>query len=89
MVLLGETHDNAAHHRWQLHTIAGLHALRPDLALGFEMFPRRIQPVLERWTNGALSEAAFLAEVEWERVWVSTRRSICRCSISPARTGCR
>ena len=69
VVLLGETHDNAEHHRWQLHTIAGLHALRPDLALGFEMFPRRVQPVLERWTNGELSEAAFLTQVEWQRVW--------------------
>lgn len=69
VVLLGETHDDAEHHRWQLHTIAGLHALRPGLALGFEMFPRRTQPVLARWTSGALTEAAFLAEVEWERVW--------------------
>ena len=69
VVLLGEAHDAAEHHRWQLHTIAGLHALRPDLALGFEMFPRQVQPVLVRWTNGELTEAAFLAEVEWERVW--------------------
>ena len=69
VVLLGETHDNAEHHRWQLHTIAGLHALRPDLALGFEMFPRKAQPVLDRWTNGALTEAAFLTQVEWQRVW--------------------
>jgi uncharacterized iron-regulated protein len=69
VVLLGETHDAAEHHRWQLHTIAGLYAFRPDLALGFEMFPRRVQPVLDRWTNGELTEAAFLVEVEWERVW--------------------
>ena len=69
VVLLGEAHDDAEHHRWQLHTVAGLHALRPDLALGFEMFSRRLQPGLDRWTNGELSEAAFLAEVEWERVW--------------------
>ena len=69
VVLLGETHTATEHHRWQLHTIAGLYALRPDLALGFEMFPRQVQPVLARWTNGELTEAAFLAEVEWERVW--------------------
>jgi len=69
VVLLGETHDAAEHHRWQLHTIAGLHALRPNLALGFEMFPRQVQPALARWTNGELTEAAFLAEVEWGRVW--------------------
>ena len=25
--------------------------------------------MLDRWTNGELSEAAFLTQVEWERVW--------------------
>jgi uncharacterized iron-regulated protein len=33
VVLLGETHDDPEHHRWQLHTIIALHALRPDMAL--------------------------------------------------------
>ena len=29
-VLLGEMHDNAEHHRWQLQTLAALHVARPD-----------------------------------------------------------
>jgi uncharacterized iron-regulated protein len=41
VVLLGETHDQAEHHRWQLNTIAELFSHRPDMVLGFEMFPRR------------------------------------------------
>ena len=69
VVLLGETHDNPEHHRWQLHTIAGLYALRSDLVLGFEMFPRRVQGVLDRWVAGELSEAELLRQSEWERVW--------------------
>ena len=28
VVLLGEMHDNAEHHRWQLQTLAALHAVR-------------------------------------------------------------
>ncbi len=63
VVLLGEKHDEAEHHRWQLHTMAVLHCLRDDVVLGFEMFPRRVQPVLDRWSKGELSEAAFLEEV--------------------------
>lgn len=39
VVLLGETHDIAEIHRWQLHVAVALHTLRPNLALGFEMFP--------------------------------------------------
>jgi uncharacterized iron-regulated protein len=69
VVLLGETHENAEHHRWQLQTIAALQALRPELVLALEMFPRRVQPALDRWVAGELSEADFLAASEWRKVW--------------------
>lgn len=69
VVLLGETHDSAEDHRWQLHTLAQLHARKPRLAIGFEMFPRRLQPVLDRWVAGELSEEEFLRASEWQRVW--------------------
>lgn len=69
VVLLGEMHDSAEDHRWQLHMVAQLHAWRPKLALGFEMFPRRVQPVLDQWVAGRLSEAEFLKLAEWDKVW--------------------
>lgn len=69
VVLLGELHDQAEHHRWQLHTMAGLHALGGELVLGFEMFPRRVQPVLDRWVAGELSAAQFLRQSDWVNVW--------------------
>lgn len=69
VVLLGETHDNVEHHRWQLSTLAGLLALEPRLAVGFEAFPARVQPVLDRWVAGELDQAAFLAEAQWRQVW--------------------
>jgi uncharacterized iron-regulated protein len=69
VALLGESHDDPDHHRWELQTVAALAALHPKLVLGFEMFPRRVQPVLERWVAGALSEADFLKAVDWPQVW--------------------
>lgn len=69
VVLLGEAHDSAEDHRWQLHTLTQLHAQRPVMALGFEMFPRRVQPVLDQWVAGTLSEADFLKQAEWDKVW--------------------
>ncbi|MFP5400374.1 MAG: ChaN family lipoprotein [Gammaproteobacteria bacterium] len=69
VVLLGEQHDDIDHHRWQLQTLAALHAQRPHMVIGFEMFPRRAQPVLDRWVAGELTEAEFLAQSEWGRVW--------------------
>lgn len=69
VVLLGEHHDDVDHHRWQLQTLAVLHAHRPEMVIGFEMFPRRLQPVLDRWVAGELSDTEFLTQVEWEKVW--------------------
>ncbi|WP_353184678.1 ChaN family lipoprotein [Bosea sp. (in: a-proteobacteria)] len=69
VVLLGETHDVAEIHRWQLHVAAFLRLLRPSLAMGFEMFPLRVQPVLDAWVEGALDTATFLARSDWDAVW--------------------
>ena len=69
VALLGESHDNADHHRWELHTAAALHALRPKLVLGFETFPRRVQAALDRWVAGELTEEEFLKASDWSQVW--------------------
>lgn len=69
VVLLGEIHDRADDHRWQLEMLSALRQQQPDMAIGFEMFPRRLQPVLDRWVAGQLDEAEFLKQVEWDKVW--------------------
>lgn len=69
VVLLGETHDRFDIHRWQLHVAAGLLAHRSDLVMGFEMFPRRVQPILDDWIAGKLDRQAFLDQVDWKTVW--------------------
>lgn len=68
-VLLGERHDQAAHHYWQLETLRALHERRPELVLALEMFPRRVQPVLDAWVRGELSEDEFLQQSDWDTVW--------------------
>lgn len=68
-VLLGESHDSAEDHRWQLHTLAQLQARQPKLAIGLEMFPRRLQGVLDEWVAGKLAEREFLRRAEWDQVW--------------------
>ncbi len=69
VVLLGEIHDREEDHRWQLATIRRLYAVHPTLVLGFEMFPRSDQPVLDAWVAGRLTEAEFLAQSDWKTVW--------------------
>jgi uncharacterized iron-regulated protein len=69
VVLLGEQHDSAADHRWQLAVIRTLYAEDPSMILGFEMFPRAAQPALNAWVAGQLSEDAFLQRTDWAHVW--------------------
>lgn len=68
-VLLGETHDRADIHRWQMHVSAGLMVHRRPVVLGFEMFPARLNPVLADWVAGHLDEDTFLDRAEWAEVW--------------------
>lgn len=74
VILLGEIHDRADDHRWQLDMLQALHWQQPDMALAFEMFPRRLQPVLDRWLAGELGEAEFLKQSEWDKVWAFDAR---------------
>ena len=69
VVLLGEQHDEDDDHRWQLQVLAALHSRRPDMVIGFEMFPRRTQPVLDRWVAGELTAKQLLEQAEWDTVW--------------------
>lgn len=69
VILLGERHDNIDEHRWQLYLLAALQGRHRDIAVGFEMFTREQQPVLDRWSDGELSEAEFLEQVDWSETW--------------------
>ena len=69
IVLLGEQHTLLEHHRWQLHMLSGLYASRPQLVIGLEMLPREVQPVLDAWVAGNLSESEFLIASEWNQHW--------------------
>ncbi len=70
VVLLGERHDVAEIHRWQLHVAACLHANRRKIIMGFEMFSRGQQAILDNWVNGAYGGGEeFLEQVNWSESW--------------------
>ena len=69
VVLLGEQHDEDDDHRWQLQVLAALHAQRPNMVIGFEMFPRRAQPVLDSWVAGNLTVRQLFEQARWDSVW--------------------
>ncbi|TLM65659.1 MAG: PDZ domain-containing protein [Deltaproteobacteria bacterium] len=70
IVYVGETHDNPASHRLELLLLAAMNERWPgQVSLGMEMFTRKQQPALDRWTAGELSEKAFLKEADWATNW--------------------
>ncbi|MCA9605183.1 MAG: ChaN family lipoprotein [Myxococcales bacterium] len=69
VVYVGERHDEAGDHDVQRRILEALAARRPGLALGFEMFQRPYQAVLDDYAAGRIDEPALLERTEWERRW--------------------
>jgi uncharacterized iron-regulated protein len=63
VVFLGEQHGDPATHRLELAMLRALHeAVGPRLILSLEMFERDVQPILDAYLQGRLSEEEFLAQ---------------------------
>lgn len=60
-VFLGEQHDDASTHRLELAVLEGLAARGRDVTLALEMFERDVQPLLDRYMAGQVSEEEFRA----------------------------
>jgi len=69
VVLLGERHDQAAEHQWQLKTLKALYRYHPDLAVGFEMFNREQQPLLDAWQAGKMDTDELFKWTHWKQTW--------------------
>ena len=69
VIYAGESHDQIEHHQIQVRIIEGLLAKGKDVAIGMEMFERSQQPILNRWSQGLLTEEEFLKEILWETTW--------------------
>lgn len=68
VIYIGENHTDPAHHRIQLQVIQDLTALH-QTAVGMEMIDHTYQPVLDNWSQGELSEQAFLEKTHWYANW--------------------
>ncbi|MBI3553088.1 MAG: ChaN family lipoprotein [Elusimicrobia bacterium] len=67
VVYSGEQHDQAGHHEIQLKLLKALHARKPGLAVGLEMVSKDLQPSLDDFLSGRLSDADFAQF--WKKAW--------------------
>jgi uncharacterized iron-regulated protein len=68
VLFLGEQHDDPATHRLEAATLEGLARRRGNVVLAMEMFERDVQPSLDSYLAGRLTESDFLGRSRpWPR----------------------
>lgn len=71
-VCIGEQHTDPHHHWIQLQVLDELTKRAGDgveLGLGFEMFQRPYQAVLDHYAAGSIDDRVLLAKTEWRKRW--------------------
>ena len=75
VIVVGETHDNQAHHDLQLKIIRTLHEGGAPLAVGIEMFRAESQELLDKWWRWGMPTEQFesLYRENWGMPWLLYR----------------
>jgi uncharacterized iron-regulated protein len=70
VVYVGETHGQPLDHMAQLTALNAMRIARGSkIAVGFEMLDQTLQPVLDDYAAGKLTEEEFLAKTDWQKEW--------------------
>ena len=69
-VFSGESHDQLKDHQAQLEALRALGGARGEkVVVGFEMLNMTLQPVLDEYAAGEISEEEFLLKSDWKKEW--------------------
>src|SRR3990172_3819277 len=69
VVFVGESHNQIEHHQIQTNLLKELLKREKNPVIAMEMFERSKQPILDRGSQGQLTEEEFLKEVQWDTFW--------------------
>lgn len=69
VIYVGETHDDPAHHRYELELIRGLLKRKMKFAIGWEMFDETQQIAIDAWASRAISLKVLLARTDFQKHW--------------------
>ncbi len=80
IIFIGETHDNPVAHALELKVLESLFKVQNSIALSMEMFSCDVQPVVDEYLNGFISEKQFLADARpWPNYQEAYRPLIMFC----------
>ena len=70
IIYVGEVHSNRESHVLELQVLKEFYKRSGgNLAVGMEMFKRPHQEILDKWTNGEISEKELLYSTDWDYEW--------------------
>ena len=70
VIYIGETHDQPLDHMAQFEALKAMKIARGSkIAVGFEMLNQTLQPVLDEYAAGRLTEEEFLSKADWKKEW--------------------
>ena len=70
IIYVGEVHSNRESHELELQVLEEFFKRsNGNLAIGMEMFKRPHQEILDKWTNGEISEKDLLHSTDWDYEW--------------------
>lgn len=70
VVYVGESHDQRFTHLAQLEALKILASAKKNkVIVGFEMLNSGLQPVLDRYASGQISEQEFISQSDWKKEW--------------------
>lgn len=70
IIYVGEVHSNRESHELELQVLKEFYKRsNGNLAIGMEMFKRPHQEILDKWTDGEISEKELLYSTDWDYEW--------------------
>jgi uncharacterized iron-regulated protein len=70
VVYVGETHDQPLDHEAQFEALKAMRIARGSkIAVGFEMLNQTLQPIMDDYAAGRITEEEFLSKADWKKEW--------------------
>ena len=69
LIFVGEVHNNPDHHLIQVQILQALMSKHASLTVAMEFFQETVQPILDHYMDGAITEEVFLKDVGWYKSW--------------------
>jgi uncharacterized iron-regulated protein len=69
VIYVGETHDDALDHQYELELVRGLLKRKTKFAIGWEMFDTTQQSAIDAWASHAVSFKEMISKTDFQKHW--------------------